>query len=218
MNERTLELLHRVRLHDSACPDLHSSHHYTFCVPYGQKNPHRKILLMGFNPGESAHDWNKTKRMRAEESFERNFNDVEQSKSSKRWYENIDYYLPDSEIILTEFIFWSSKNIFELEERIGKIDAANPHLNFCNEINRALLDIYSPRLIIFTGLSHIKLISENFELMNHREITSSSGTRIAVVADGGVRKWIFCRHWTGSFGFSNADKQELRQHILSHLS
>lgn len=217
MNKSILKLLEQVREHDRISTELHSSHHFTFCLPYGQRSSSSNVLLMGFNPGETAHDWKKTKGDRAEESFLNNFNDKDQSASSKKWYSNIDFYLPNSEVLLTEFIFWSSNNIPALENRIGKINATNQHVQFCIQINKALIAAYEPKAIIFTGLSHVNLISENFNLSNKREVISKSGTRIAIEAEGDKQKWLFCRHWTGSFGFTKADKFELKKHISDLL-
>jgi hypothetical protein len=218
MNESILQLLDQIRGYDKTSIELQTSHHFTFCLPCGKKGSLNKVLLMGFNPGETAHDWKKTNGERAEESCAHNFNSYDQSPSSKKWYSNIDFYLPNSEVLFTEFIFWSSSSINTLEKRIGKINAANPHVRFCIRINKALIAVYEPRVIVFTGLSHMHIIAKNFDLSNVKDIFSKSGTRIAIEAESNKQKWIFCRHWTGSFGFSTLDKFELKEHISNLLS
>jgi hypothetical protein len=216
MKIRFNSLLEQVREYDQKFQNLQASHHFTFCLLFPRELPSNRVVLLGYNPSESPHDWSKTSGQRAEESFLSNFNGTSASNSSKKWHSNIDFYLPNSDIMFTEFIFWSSKNISQLEHRIGPIIDKNPHVKFCVSINRELIEIYDPNLIIVTGLALEKLVSNNFGLAKKQDIFSQSKKRLAIIyqEEGGKdRKWLFCRHWTGSFGFSNADKSELKDLI-----
>lgn len=217
MNETLLRILQQVREHDQSFGDLQKSHHFTFCLPYGKKNKNRKVLLMGFNPGETPHDWRKTDGLRAEESFLINFNDTNPSPSAKRWFNNIDFFIPNSEILITEFIFWSSRNILDLENRIGRLDSLNPHVKFCSDVNRQIISVFNPNLVVFTGLSHADLICDIFGLADKKDVFSDSNKRVAIEATGLGKKWIFCRHWTGSFGFSTNDRLNLKNIISYYL-
>lgn len=214
-----VDLLSMVREYDKLNPNVQTSHHFTFALPYvNNLNPNiSKVLLMGFNPGETEHDWKKTHGTRAEESFRVNFNDKNKSNSSNRWYSNIEFFLPNTDVLITEFIFWSSKTVKQLEERIGQITPENEVVNFCVDINKKLIDSFKPDAVVFTGLSHYNVISECFSLNKKSEIISQNGTRIATIATGYGKKWIFCRHWTGSFGFSNSDKNELKNIIKDFI-
>jgi len=217
LQKKLYTLLERVRQYDENQSELQSSHHFMFCLPISNSKSSKRILLMGFNPGESDSDWRMTDGKRSEESFDYDFHQGKPGRSSKRWRSNVDYFIGDAEVFLTEFCFWSSTNVKQLSERIGSLTISNPHLRFCTTINTKLIAALKPNLVVFTGVSRYPLVEEAFKLRPSPEIESPGGKRLWIHATSSQCRWLFTRHWTGSFGFTQADRELVREEIQKLL-
>jgi hypothetical protein len=210
-------LLTNVRDYDSNSFDLKKSHHFLFGKYLFRNKSCHNVILMGFNPGETNSDWVKTNGERSEESFQYDFHSSNPTSAAKRWNSAVDYFLPNSNIVSTEFFFWSTPNIKDLVKKYGPIDPSNCHLNFCIDINSQLIKLLKPDLIIFTGISHASIVAKMYELHITETITENN-SKIAISAhDKHKNKWIFTKHWTGSFGFSKDQKTIIKNLIDSHF-
>lgn len=215
-HEKIKSLILKVRKYDLQNPDLHQSHHFLFGKFTQRELSSPNVLLMGFNPGETKQDWLKTKGSRSEESLLIDFHSDHPTPSAKRWYSAIDFFLPNSNIIMTELFFWSTSNIAELERKYGTLDSRNKHLDFCTGINHQLIEALNTKLIIFSGLTHLKRVAKIFGL-TVLNIESVDGSKVAALAiDEKNRKWIFTKHWTGSFGFTMRQRNAVKDIIATH--
>jgi hypothetical protein len=175
---------------------------------------------MGFNPGESAEDWQRTCGQRAEESFATSHLSGDRTRSSKIWYSKLNKIgILKHSLYYSQLILWSSRSERELQTRIGRIDAENPVVMFCANINKAVIDSISPSLIISVGLSYTKLISSLYGVEWEETLHSndgSAGKRIAVIGRYANIPWVASYHFTGARGYTNEDSQLLGE-ILDKL-
>ncbi len=208
-------LLADVRSYGASQADLLQAHHFLFCKTLLRNPQANNIVVMGINPGETSTDWASTGGQRSEESFERDFHEAHRSAASKKWMSNINFFLPDHNIYLTELFFWSSSNIVELEARYGKLNAHNPHAQFCKTINTRLIELIRPAAVIFTGVTYFKTVASIYGLEPSQELLADKQRKLAVLASSGHCPWIFTRHWSGSFGFSQSDKAAIKAFIAA---
>jgi hypothetical protein len=219
LNEKEItSLLCSIREQSETNQLLQDCHHFLFALPIKQSNNVRKVLLMGFNPGETIDDIIKTNGKKAEESFELNFHQYDRSKSSARWMNLTNYFIEDADILMTEYIFWSSPNIIELARRIGKISPSHELVVYCTNLNQHLIKIIRPDLIVVTGLANYKDIAASFLLREVGRFKDISGHNIWIQAESADNTWLFTKHWTGSFGFSLSQREVVRNKIKSLLS
>ena len=101
--------------------ELKKSHHFLFNCPLDKKSKIANVIVMGLNPGEAKTDWGYETNLPTEESSEFDFHDeFGKGRSSVRWSQLCEDYLPNSNIFLSEFFFWSSGNLdSEFKDRFG---------------------------------------------------------------------------------------------------
>lgn len=216
-NEKLSALLREIREYGAVNKDLQQAHHFLFCKKNIRSKQSKNVVVMGFNPGETPKDWESTNGNRSEETFEFDFHAEKRTAASKKWMSNIDFFLPNHNVYLTEFFFWSSKNISELEERYGKIEKNNPHIEFCKKMNLELLRVVEPDFVVFTGVTHYKIVANIYDLVFSGDLISERNQKLAITATSSICPWIFTRHWSGSFGFSNSDKLLIKKKIENLL-
>tara|TARA_R110000868_G_scaffold405577_1_gene685085 strand:- start:2777 stop:3487 length:711 start_codon:yes stop_codon:yes gene_type:complete len=192
--------------------DLKACHHFLFCLPQGGE-PGRRILVMGYNPGETEWDWKTTNGKRAEETILHDFHENDRSTSSTKWMSNVRYFCGDAETYLTEFVFWSSPKVKDLKERIGPLNKHNQHIAFCTRMNKQLIKILDPGLVIFTGVSSYNSVAQIYDLEKVEEGAMANGQKLYIHGRSDDVDWIFSRHWTGSFGFPKEEKERLKNKI-----
>ena len=115
--------------------------------------------------------------------------------------------------MLTEAFFWSSKDGKQFKERFGDL-AASPHLPFCTEMNQQLIEAYMPKAIIAPGLGLAEVCRPIYGLKFEDRLVCDKG-RLAECYTDGIRPWVFTKHWTASFGFSNNQRSAVRDYIRS---
>ena len=116
---------------------------------------------------------------------------------------------------MAELFFWSSKNRVELESRYGPLWESE-HLNFCAEKIRLLVSEYEPVAVIFAGLSDAPHVARLFDLKRVSELVNESNRHKLLIEYRervGNRPWFFTKHWSGSFGFSNEQKEKIKAYI-----
>jgi hypothetical protein len=218
MDRRRLDLnIEAIRRYTAAHPELLKAHHFLYDLPLSKEAGAPEIVVMGINPGETAAD-----RLAyagpTEETWNFDFHEeaaTGRSRGSKRWRELTAKFTGGRSVVFTELFFWSSSDHRELLERFDSL-WGSPHLKFCIDMNRELIEVYQPRAVIFVGLSNAKKAAEAFCLQPVNTLTIES-TRVVEHYQDGHRPWFFTKHWTGSRGFTTAQREAMRNYLLQHL-
>ena len=106
--------LSNIRRYTKEHTELQKSHHFLFNLPLEKKSTKADVIVIGLNPGETDEQWNPAQwhsdiTLPTEETNEFDFHEVsKRSRSSIRWSRLCNQYLPNSQIVLSEFFFWSS--------------------------------------------------------------------------------------------------------------
>ena len=207
-----LELIESIAAYTKLHSELRAAHHFLFDLKY-PPNGEPKFVVMGINPGERAADW----QFAPEPTEETSRYDFHVALGVGRevipWARMANHLLDGSAFVQTELFFWSSRNMDEFVSRFGRL-AQSPHLPFCVQLNRRLIEAYMPRAVIFPGLGQANLCQRLFDLQ-HRSTEMLEGTRLVEVYSDGVRPWLFTKHWTGSYGFSREQQETVRAAIRS---
>jgi hypothetical protein len=93
----------------------------------------------------------------------------------------------------------------------------NPHLDFCCELNRVMLDALKPRGVVVTGLGCEALVADKFGLKKISTVRDDgSGKRLVenyVEERGRRRLWFVIPHLSGARGFTDVQRGQIRTHI-----
>lgn len=202
--------IERLAEYTRANDDLKKAHHFLYDLRQPREGK-PKFVVMGVNPGETPDDW-RTASIPTEETSRFDFHaGSEPSKSAKRWAQCVHFFLDDAGYVLTELFFWSSKDSVEFGKRFGPI-ARSPHLSLCVKMNRALIDAHQPKAVILPGLANRELCRSLYGLV-HEQTVKLEGVRLVEHYTDGQRPWIFTKHWTAAFGFSNTQQEAVLEHI-----
>jgi hypothetical protein len=160
------------------------------------------VLIVGMNPGEAperAEGYSKT--------------------SERRWLERCQFFADAAGGIwaTTELVFWSSKNLNVLKDRVGDL---SPYLAWCAGINNALIAFHKPKLIFQPGLGWASYAIEHYGLRHKRRYHREDGGKTLIdhyeMPDG--TPWLCTPHWTAAFGFSRRDRELIREEASRMLS
>lgn len=190
--------------------ELAACHH--FCFDFRLGNFERADwLVMGMNPGETKDDRD-TAPGPAEESSLVDYRDGEDSRSRARWFGTCRKVLASDRVTLSELCFWSSPNITALIARIGRLKRS-PHLVFCRDLNQRLISFHQPKAVVLPGLGLMRLTADLYGLTHRNSKPDSRGRRLIEHYERDGVPWVFTKHWSGSFGFSDADREEIRTYL-----
>ena len=201
-----------IRSYTAAHPELAACHHFCFDFRLGAFT-RAEFVVLGLNPGETDDD-RAAAPAPAEESSLVDYRDGRDSKSRARWFDTCRRIVGSDRISLTELCFWSSPTIGALEARIGPL-ARSPHLRFCQALNDELIDFHQPQAVVLPGLGLHKLVQSLYALEHVRSVPGRQGRSFIEHYERGGRPWVFTRHWSGSFGFSNEDKDGIGRYLRS---
>lgn len=194
--------------------ELMRAHHFLFDLraPAGSRP---NLVVMGVNPGEADEDWRLCPGP-TEETSRFDFHVVHGGgRDHIRWVREAKTFLAGEAYVQTELFFWSSKKTDDaFTERFGPLKTS-PHLPFCMRMNRRLLEVYRPRAVVVVGLECIGPITAAFNLSQLR-VEKLDRHRMVEHWTDGVRPWLFTKHWTGSHGFSNAQREIVRAYLARH--
>ncbi len=152
------------------------------------------VLVVGMNPGEAperAEGYSKT--------------------SERRWLERCQFFADAAggRWATTELVFWSSKNLNVLKERVRDL---SPYLEWCADINKALVAFHKPKLIFQPGLGWASYAVQHYGLRHNRRYCREDGGKTLIehyeMSDG--TPWLCTPHWTAAFGFSRRDRELIR--------
>ena len=152
------------------------SHHFVFDCPFDANAIEKpKYIWIGLNPGDDTDDWAKTNNKNSEETRDFNFQEKygRGSRSQKRM-DKVKKFLGEeffSFTTHTELFFWGSKDTSkDFTSRYGTSFNDNPHMQFCCELNRQLIDRIEPKAIFFESISKIDLLRKHFPIqLQHQE-------------------------------------------------
>jgi hypothetical protein len=202
--------IEEIRLYTCQNPELLQAHHFLFDLRLSEKEP--QYVVMGINPGETTVD-SALHRGPTEETSEFDYHaKAGRGKSSKRWLTEVEFFLQTDRVVLSEYFFWSSQDMKQFKELFGSFEKSR-HLPFCRDMNMQLINRYQPRAIISPGLRAAKTVAPLYDLKHVRSIKANNGHTLIEHFSGESRPWIFTKHWTGSRGFSNAQRQQIRSYI-----
>ena len=176
---------------------------------------------MGINPGEQHEDFVTAPCPPVhEESFEIDFHEqYGKGRSAVKWTKTTEAFCETKQYIQSEMFFWSSKDIGMLESRFGSLTARNQpnkHLEFCNRLNRELINLTAPSAIVVPGIGCTKIMSKNFNLTFEDSIKDpESNHRLCERYSDKERTWLFTKHWSGAHGFSSDQRAIVKREIQS---
>lgn len=208
MPNRLIENIERVAAYTDQHPELKAAHHFLYDLRHPRDGT-PQYVVMGVNPGETAHDWTIAPEP-TEESSRYDFHiDKGGGRSAIRWTKAARYFLDNADYVLAELFFWSSYDSRKFTERFGPF-AKSKHLQFCVELNKDLIEVYQPDAVVLPGLTHLPLVRQLYGLSPVRVVTHEA-TRVAEHYTDGKRPWVFTKHWTAAFGFSRAQRELARE-------
>jgi hypothetical protein len=215
--------LREIRNRSARFPELASSHHFTFDRHLPDNTTIPELAVVGINPGLSTAEINTRREDRPlvchEESSQHDFRRGSIPHNTKQWFRNIRDFCGTQSVTTTEFFFWSSRNAGnDFTHRFGSKLGKSKHLPFCRDMNQVLIKHYPIKLIVSPGLGSIKFARRLYGMepvdcircpeTNHRLVERFR-------CDG--RTWLFTKHWTGARGFSNAQRNIVREQIQQAL-
>ena len=220
MNRKTLDAaIQEIRDYTNGHAELRVAHHFLYDLPLDKKAGKPEVMVMGINPGEPERCW-KACAGPTEETW--NFDFHEKTSSGRdggsiRWRKNATFFADGKPAVFTELFFWSSRNKEQFKQRFGPLWRSN-HLCFCMGMNRILIKEYQPKSVIFVGVTDSKKVAKEFGLDYVYTLKSSSNRLVENrlvehYRDDESRPWYFTKHWSGSHGFSNAQKEQIRNYI-----
>jgi len=201
--------------------ELKKSHHFVFNSPVDKDSKIADVIVMGLNPGESVTDWEYEINLPTEESSEFDFrNEFGSSRSSATWSKKCKKYLPNKNIFLSQFFFWSSRGIeSDFKSRFGYSFKKSPHFNFCKNCNEEMIDFHKPKLIVATGTSFAKFFSSVYEMKHIKTLRCETDKRNRPIINHYEFKgipFIFTPHWTNGW-VSNLEKKDIQSYLSSYL-
>ena len=214
--ERLDSNIEAIRRYRDANPELRHAHHFLYDLPLNKDAGQPEVVVMGINPGETRVDRDACPGP-TEESWRYDFHETSasgRSQGSIKWRKNAEFFANGKPVVFTELFFWSSNDQAEFEVRFGPLWKSQ-HLRFCVDMNRSLLDAYEPKSVIFVGLSDSARVAREFGL-RHICLLKDHNHRLLDHYEDDHRPWFFTKHWSASFGFSRAQKEQIKNYIQAH--
>lgn len=218
MDRHRLDLnIEAIRRYTAEHEELREAHHFLYDLPLNGDVGLPELVVMGINPGETQTDRDACPGP-TQETSKYDFHEhspLGRSKGSKRWRKLTAEFTGGRSVIFSELFFWSSRDHAELLERFGSLWVSR-HLSFCIDMNRDLIRLYQPKAVIFVGLSNSERAAIAFGL-KHVDAHCVSGTRVVEHYRDEHRPWFFTKHWTGSRGFTTAQREAIKVYLKENL-
>ena len=221
MPNQISKTLEEIREYTQKNPELKKSHHFLFNCPLDSESDLADVIVVGLNPGETRPDWNYGTNLPTEESSEFDFHDeLGRGRSSVRWSQLCKEYLPNNDIFLSEFFFWSSGNLdSEFKDRFGYSFRKSPHFEFCKKCNEEMIAYHKPKLIVATGTSWASFFSSIYQMKHIRTIKCINDKRNRNIIhhyDFNGVPFIFTPHWSSGY-VSNYEKKDIKSYLSKYL-
>ena len=162
------------------------SHHFVFDCPFDSEAIETPdFIWIGLNPGGDQDDWAKTDGKNDEETRDRNFQEIYgRSSLSKRRMTKVRNFLGNNNFrktTHTELFFWCSKDTNkDFQNRYNFSFDDNPHMKFCCQMNKILIDRIKPKALFFESRAKIDIIKRYFRLdyITTEVISNSDNVRV----------------------------------------
>lgn len=214
-------LIQSIHTYQNKHTDLKACHHFTFDLRVNAVGAKPTVAVIGMNPGEVKADWRDfPTSIPLEETSARDFRvGQKRSTSSKKWLNNIDFYIDGKPATTTEFFHWSTPTTGKIfTKRFGHKFGDSPHLDFCAKLNIALLKAHDIKLAVCPGLGSINFAEKRYNLRQVYTLRDKkNGHRLVEHFESPSGTWLFTKHWSGARGLTTAQKKEIKSYILEHL-
>lgn len=222
MTERDVirKLTHEIEAYQRKDEDLRGCHHYVFGVPLPPDATSFEYVVLGLNPGEQKRNWEEFPEP-TKETIDFDWQDEipTRSLSSIRWRRLCAELCGDRPLLMNDFFFWSTGTTGpEFERRFGHRFLDSPHFAFCRNLNLRLVDaLQSLRAVVAPGLGHAAHFAALYGLRptDKEPVRAPNGHRLTVEYERKGVPWIFTKHWTGAFGFSVEQRNQIRDYITA---
>jgi len=208
--ESLADTIKEVRAYTRAHPELLRAHHFLYDLPLRPTRLSARFVVIGVNPGEQKGDWEVWPEPTEETSlFDFRAELGSRPPASLRWRDLTKKFCQTDEVVMTEFFPWSSANLGQ--DFLGKFGTRfknSPHLGFCVEITDRLVNHYRPEAVVCSGLGAAKVLSSPLGL-THVGSLKVDGHRLVETFERDGVSWHFTKHWSGSFGFSTAQRDAI---------
>lgn len=216
------DCIHSIESYTRRHPELGRAHHFLFDLPLGTLTLPTKVLVIGLNPGEHAectypgcpHFTQETSRFDFHKEYGGGVRDV-------KWNDLIEYYCDTRQVVQSEFFFWSSRRIGKpFKERFGRpFWKCLDHLEFCKDMNLHLIRHRQPKLVVAPGLGAGDRLASLYGLKKFdAPLRADNNHRLVeYFRDIENRTWLFTKHWSGSRGLTNEQRELIRNAIQSAL-
>lgn len=208
-------LVEEVRAYRDRHEVLRQAHHFLFALPIEPASQRFDVLVMGVNPGEQPSNW-ALHCGPTEETLEYDWLAAlnQRTGPAKRWRTHLQTFCGDRRALMSEFFFWSSKNAgADFVARFGTSLRRSPHLEFCCTKNIELINVVRPQAVICPGLSDAAWFARIYELSHRQDLVAANGHLLVQHFERDAVPWLFTKHWSGSFGFTAEQRQQVRSYI-----
>ncbi len=228
------ESLDSIKRYTKDNEDFKKCHHFLFNAIYKRKerekqnnlNAKADVIVMSINPAETKKDLKYKGSTPTENShvydFHSHLSEENISQSAKKWETKTEIFCElifGKNINESAFFFWSSANKGKkFTETFGykwKSKECFKHFDFCKKRNIELIKYHKPKIVIAPGIGDAKYFSSMYE-MKHidtlRDEHKKTHRLIEEYEFHGI-PFIFTKHWTGAFGFSNAQVEQVTNYL-----
>ena len=205
--------IEKIEAYTARHPELATAHHWLYDSRYPQEGIPQFVVL-GINPSETDEDWTRYPKP-TEDTSRFDYHDRKcLTRAARNWQSKARDILGGADYVLAELFFWSSKdtNKKSFHARYGPL-ARSPHLSFCADLNRELIDAHQPRAVVAPGIGYASLLAKLHGLKHEETVRAANGHRLVERFSDGHRAWLVTKHWTGSFGFSAEEQTVIRDQV-----
>lgn len=194
---------------------LTQCHHFLFDLHLQPGAQSADYVVLGINPGEQSGDW-EAWPTNTEESSAFDFREQlgTRPRASVNWRKLAKEMCGTDKVVMSELFVWSTKDIgASFRQRFGHEFHKSPHLQFSIQMNKRLIDNYKPKAVVVPGLTTVGVFGKHFHLNKIGEVRTQDGLRLIEHYEVDGISWVFTKHWSGSFGFSTAQRQTIARYI-----
>lgn len=210
------DLIDRTRQYTAQHRELQQSHHFLLDLRLEPGNSDVDFVVVGRLPGESDEDW-KLATGPTEESSDYDFHEgFGASKGSRDWKNLVNFFCGSNAGAVTQMFFWSCSNTHEaFVSRFGVKYIKSPHLDFCRDLNIQLIKRLKPRFVVVPGLENSSRLAKLYGLEVKEMHLAENGHRLIEHYERDQLPWIFTKQWRGSFGFSQAQRETIKDYLAN---
>lgn len=207
--------IQRIREYTQRHEELLRAHHFLYDKPINTDVSRYRFAVLGVNPGEQAGDWAAWSEPTEETSlFDFREQLGQRPPASRRWRQLVEYFCGTDAVVMSEFFLWSTKDTGDaFLAKFGHRIEQSPHLAFCVEMNRELIEAYGVSAVVAPGLKSLALFGKQYGLSHVRTVRTDNGHVLVDHYQRDGVPWLFTKHWSAAFGFSKEQRELVRDYI-----